>query len=382
MKNKSKLSFVIISFISILFIGWGSVGHRIISGRTILTVTPQMTFWGTWSDSLAAHASDADDRKSTDPNEAPKHYIDIDNYPEFVSTGNIPHDYDSIVALHGYSFVIQQGILPWAIMTTMDSLESNFRNNDYHKAMLTAADLGHYIGDMHMPLHLTRNYNGQYSGQTGVHSRYESNMIYTYNGQITYSGDSLIYIDNVADKIFEMINENYTYVDSVLKCDSIAKAFAGNTNSSTYYSKLWELTKAFTIKLFKNASYRLTCFIYTAWVNANNPVHVENENSDNNPSEFSLLQNYPNPFNPATKIKFNIPNVETRHASSLQMVTLKVYDILGNEIATLVNQEQSAGSYEVEFNSTSGSHQLASGVYYCQLKAGSFIQTKKMILLK
>ena len=96
------------------------------------------------------------------------------------------------------------------------------------------------------------------------------------------------------------------------------------------------------------------------------------------PEKFILYQNYPNPFNPSTKIKFSVPNVETRHASSLQMVTFKVYDILGNEIATLINEEKAAGEYEVEFESK----QLTSGIYFYTLKAGSFIQTKKMLLLK
>jgi len=112
---------------------------------------------------------------------------------------------------------------------------------------------------------------------------------------------------------------------------------------------------------------------------------VENENQS--PLSFELFQNYPNPFNPSTKIKFTIPTVETRHASSLQMVTFKVYDVLGNEIATLVNEEKPAGEYEVEFNSHSGEvRNLTSGIYFYQLSAkggaGSFIQTKKMILLK
>jgi hypothetical protein len=98
---------------------------------------------------------------------------------------------------------------------------------------------------------------------------------------------------------------------------------------------------------------------------------------------FILEQNYPNPFNPSTKIKFTIPAVETRHASSLQMVILKVYDVLGNEIATLVNEEKSVGEYEVEFNSNSvEGRNLTSGTYFYQLKAGSFVQTKKMIYLK
>lgn len=94
------------------------------------------------------------------------------------------------------------------------------------------------------------------------------------------------------------------------------------------------------------------------------------------PSEFYLAQNYPNPFNPATKIRFGIPNVGTELA--LSHVTLKVYDILGNEVATLVNEEKPAGVYEVEFNPSG----LASGIYLYKLQSGWFVETKKMILLR
>ncbi len=101
------------------------------------------------------------------------------------------------------------------------------------------------------------------------------------------------------------------------------------------------------------------------------------------PKEFVLHQNYPNPFNPTTKIKFTIPVVETRHASSQHAVSLKVYDILGNEVATLVNENKPAGTYEVEFNSHSDEGQnLTSGIYFYRVKVGRFIQTKKMILMK
>ncbi len=89
---------------------------------------------------------------------------------------------------------------------------------------------------------------------------------------------------------------------------------------------------------------------------------------------FALAQNYPNPFNPSTNIKYAI--------SSPQYATLKVYDILGNEVATLVDEYKTAGSYEAEFQSSIGSKQLASGIYFYQLKAGEFVETKKMILLR
>ena len=97
---------------------------------------------------------------------------------------------------------------------------------------------------------------------------------------------------------------------------------------------------------------------------------VDVENTPNIPYNFSLSQNYPNPFNPNTKIRYSI--------ADLSKVSLKIYDILGREIITLVNEEKPVGQYEVNFNASN----LASGVYFYQLKAGDFIQSKKMILLK
>ena len=121
--------------------------------------------------------------------------------------------------------------------------------------------------------------------------------------------------------------------------------------------------------------YRLKQIDFDGSFEYSNEIEVK---VDFTPKEFVLYQNYPNPFNPNTKIKFTIPKVETRHASSLQMVNLKVYDVLGNEVATLVNEEKQPGVYEVEIDASS----LSSGMYLYKLQAGDFIQTKKMILLR
>jgi len=96
------------------------------------------------------------------------------------------------------------------------------------------------------------------------------------------------------------------------------------------------------------------------------------------PDAFLLEQNYPNPFNPATKIKYTIPSVTLRQAQGDILVSLKVFDVLGNEVATLVNEHQQPGNYEVEFNAD----KLSSGVYYYQLRADNFVETKKMLLLR
>ena len=91
--------------------------------------------------------------------------------------------------------------------------------------------------------------------------------------------------------------------------------------------------------------------------------------------QFYLHQNYPNPFNPSTKIRYSIPANVKREMSN---VVLKVYDVLGNEVATLVNEEKSIGVYEVIFDAS----QLTSGIYFYKLQTASFVETRKMILLK
>src|SRR3990170_658790 len=98
--------------------------------------------------------------------------------------------------------------------------------------------------------------------------------------------------------------------------------------------------------------------------------------SDLRPTEFTLDQNYPNPFNPTTTIRYAIPHLGEDERGGF--VTLKVYDVLGNEVSTLVDEYKPAGSYEVNFNASG----LASGVYYYQLKVGSLAETKKLILMK
>jgi hypothetical protein len=108
------------------------------------------------------------------------------------------------------------------------------------------------------------------------------------------------------------------------------------------------------------------------WIDVTS-VHSEDKVQKN----FLLSQNYPNPFNPTTKIKYTIPNV-TLSGVEGSLVTLKVYDVLGREVATLVNEEKHPGVYEVEFNTS----ELSSGIYFYKLQAENYSSTKKMIYLK
>ncbi|MDR3610348.1 MAG: T9SS type A sorting domain-containing protein [Ignavibacteriaceae bacterium] len=449
----------------LLFAGWGATGHKIINGNVTVCFPSSMNFPATWSPFLVAHASDPDNRKSSDPTEAPRHFINIDAYPEFVAHGIISQSYDTNVTLHGSSWVINEGIVPWAIMRWEDSLKRAFQQGNWNLAMQLSADLGHYVGDGHQPLHCTKNYDTDLFGKSGLHSRYETTLVGQYQNLIVYTNDSASYVSDISNFVFNFIYQSNKDVDTVLLADSIAHVFAGSTTGTVYLQKFWDGCGYQIIQLMKNASLSVADLIYTAWVdagrpnpNASTPVEltsftantlmgnvtlswrtateinnrgfeIQRKVDDNNwmvlafkngngtttkadnysytdnisglnanklsyrlrqvdfngqsqfstvvlvnnltPENYSVSQNFPNPFNPSTIIKYQIPQN--------LFVSLKVYNSLGQEVATLVNGMINAGSYDVQLNSSN----LSSGVYYYIIKAGeNFVQTKKMILMK
>jgi len=156
----------------------------------------------------------------------------------------------------------------------------------------------------------------------------------------------------------------------------------GNSNSPKQYtftddktSEVLQNLRGFDGKL----QYRLKQIDFDGKFEYSQLITVETRDGVSLPTQFALEQNYPNPFNPTTTIKYSIPtNVGDENFRPLQMVTLKVYDILGNEVATLVNEQKSAGSYEVNFNA----NYLSSGVYIYRLNAGTFNSVRKMLLIK
>jgi hypothetical protein len=111
------------------------------------------------------------------------------------------------------------------------------------------------------------------------------------------------------------------------------------------------------------------------WYQVNATITSVESNPEELPAEFSLQQNYPNPFNPATTIKYSIPVVESRDVVPVKLI---LYDILGNEVVTFVNEEQRPGIYEIVFHASN----LASGIYIYRLTTEGFVQSKKLVLMK
>jgi Secretion system C-terminal sorting domain len=228
------------------------------------------------------------------------------------------------------------------------------------------------------------------SGNSGTH--YEYFRVDSANGRIFrdwFENDTLqleeLYMDLIAEVGDTILVGNGIYLES----EEPVTIFGLNSTKRTFLNVLTPLqhlelvngfgkTYEYIWELVGVENILKGCIIDGVVYGDTTVVSVDDE-TPNLPTEFSLSQNYPNPFNPTTKIKFTIPqSIILSDAKNLIYVQLKVYDILGNEIATLVNEEKSPGVYEVEFDGTG----LPSGIYSYQLHAGSFVQTKKMILLK
>ena len=168
---------------------------------------------------------------------------------------------------------------------------------------------------------------------------------------------------------------------------SVTKAFAvgqgGKIIATTNGGNNWTvIATGSTIELwsvdFANDSVGYAIGNNVVLKTTNGGVTFVNESINSTPEKFSLYQNYPNPFNPRTKIKFDIPNLPLRRGVGGMMVSLKIFDITGREIQTLVNEELKPGTYEVSFDGSN----LPSGIYFYQLRSGDFIETKKLVLLK
>jgi hypothetical protein len=389
--------------VSLLFLGWGTVGHSIVNDFCVIHLPAALKGFVDNRSIIKANASAADNRKGNDSNlpyifkETPRHFIDVDEvsiFPGF-ATQTIPKDISVIIAqVNGDSSKLfatsnSTGVLPWAIIWTLDSLSAQMKRRDWSKVWFTAADLGHYVGDLHQPLHATQYYGVSettakpgFSGSGGIHSRYESGMLsssYPYASSIIISPASVQYIDKPIDYIFDRVYETNGLVDSIYNSDKVARLASGGSFNATYYAKLWEMTGQMTQIQFQRATQVWANLIYTIWVNAGSPsTFVEEPN--NQISEFRLEQNYPNPFNPNTIIEYDIPYVGTQY-----IVSLRVYDILGKEIAVLVNEQQQAGRHQITFNASN----LASGIYIYRIDAVSdadnsrkFVEARKMILLR
>jgi S1/P1 Nuclease len=278
MKNYFNFKFLlIILLLPIGFIySWGEKGHAVINAKAVALLPQEMDSFKIWKDYLAEHASDADIRRKTDKTEAPRHYIDIDFYKEFLS-GKMVENKDELISKYGDSTVTAKGILPWATLQTLNNLTEAFKEKNRDKILIYAADLGHYVADGHQPMHTTENYNGQLTGQKGVHFRYEVTMVDKHINTLEQITDSsnVDYISTPLNFIFNYISNANSVNVVLLDADKLAHEEAGSTESDDYYRIFWFRTGYVTKMQFKTAEEDLASLLYTAWVNAGKPIFAD-----------------------------------------------------------------------------------------------------------
>jgi hypothetical protein len=251
---------------------WGSVGHHYIAQHYSQHLPTYIDGLRTYDTEVDAHVTDPDTRKGSTPGESERHYIDIDYYPEFLA-GTLPRNRAVLEALYSPAIVTGEGVLPWTIGEVVTTLTTQFQAQQWSAASLTIADLCHYVGDANQPLHCTMNYNGQLTGNSGIHSRHESTMISNYLSQLDTPAMSTAYYASPLDAAFDVIAASWAGVSPILTADTAAKAAAGgSTSGTTYYASLWNSTRVLTQARLDTASVLTASLVYTAWTNAGRPT--------------------------------------------------------------------------------------------------------------
>lgn len=235
---------------------------------------------------LTEHAVDPDKRRYASEGEAPRHYIDIDHYSEENPFEVVPRKWEDAVAKFTEDTLQAYGIVPWHIEVMVERLTYAFKSGDVDRILQTSADLGHYIGDSHVPLHTTENYNGQLTGQRGIHGFWESRLPELYFENYDMLTGRAVYIDSPLDYAWETVEASHAAHDSVLDFERILnERFSpdrkysyeqrGATTMKVYseeYSKAFdEMIEGQVERRMLKAVYSVGSLWYTAWVNAGKP---------------------------------------------------------------------------------------------------------------
>lgn len=358
---------------SIFLIAWGWRLHKIINENAPRFLPTELTLFIEQAAALGQHASDADTRKNSDPAESSKHFIDIDEYQEFFD-GSFPHEYLDALQTYGVQRLTSTGLLPWSIAWTVDSVTSALSQRNWEKALLHAADLGHYVGDLSMPLHLTKNYDGQFTNNNGIHSRYEAKMIDAYYSSIVIQTRSIQPVFNTLDSVFAKIERGWKYKDVVLGADNEAVSIVGKNNFNIqYYSILWDRTREMTIRQANDAAQFLAELLTAAWHRAGKPMMTAIDVFAMQTTGNALLQ-----------IESIVPNPSrtnsTVHISSRfpTDAMLHLRNMLGEEVWSAPITIRDTRTNTV----TLSSENFPSGVYYLSIEHAFGISCKPFFIVR
>lgn len=266
---------------------WGFYGHRLINEYAIYLLPPQLlVLYKPSLEYLREHAVDADKRRYILQAEAPRHFIDLDHYGQYPFP-DLPRRWEDAVAKFSADSLTAHGILPWRVQQMMGALTHAFREKDSRGIIRISADLGHYIGDAHVPLHTSSNHNGQKSGQHGIHGFWESRLPELLaEEEWDFYMEKAEYLKNPGQYIWGCILESAAAVDSVLGFEArLSAQTAPNQKyayewrnqqvirqySSQYSRKYDRQLRGMVERRLRKAIHTVASFWYTAWVNAGQP---------------------------------------------------------------------------------------------------------------
>ena len=282
-------------FLSLLFsillstqvYGWGFFGHRLINRYAVFLLPPEMIILFKPNISfLEEHAVDPDKRRYMIAHEGPRHYIDLDEYGNW-PFDSLPRKWKAAVEKYGEDSIQAHGILPWWLMTMLQRLTDAFKEKNQVMILKMATELGHYIADAHVPLHTTRNHNGQYTNQKGIHGFWESRIPELLaESEWDFFIGKAEYISNPSAFCWARILESAAAVDSVLFFEKkLSEEFAPDQRfsfeirngvitrqyASDYARKYNELLNGMVERRMRQAIFAVASLWYTAWVNAGQP---------------------------------------------------------------------------------------------------------------
>lgn len=268
---------------------WGFFGHKQINRMAVFTLPPDMVgFYKYHIDFITEHAVDPDKRRYAVEGEAARHYIDIDHYAHNGADpfAIVPRKWKSAIDKFTEDTLQAYGIVPWHIEVMTYRLTQAFKEENVEKILRLSAEIGHYIGDAHVPLHTTENYNGQLTGQKGIHGFWESRIPELFSNEYNFFIGKAIHVKNVNDYSWDIVTESHHQVDTVLsferklnqqfdKDKKYAYENRGNTLMQVYseeYSRAYSsMMNNMVERKMRKAIIAVGSIWYTAWVNAGQP---------------------------------------------------------------------------------------------------------------
>jgi hypothetical protein len=256
---------------------WGFEAHRFIVSRAIdILPEPLRAFFDANRAFIVERSIDPDLwRNAGFTEEPPNHFLDFDAYGSYPFT-DLPRDYDAALKKHGIDKLRQNGLVPWRTHEVAGRLIRGFealhKNGPYAHSDIRffSAIIGHYVSDAHVPLHAVLNYNGQLTGQTGLHNRWEDELFLRYEKQLAIKPGPIRRIDHERDYIFDTLLESSQLADDVLAADK--KAIADrDAYDDLYFETLFRETRPILEKRLNDAIAGVASIITSAWEQARKP---------------------------------------------------------------------------------------------------------------